>query len=372
MAVQQAIVTQGTTLYRLSDDRAWEQVNGITSFNGPNVSKNKIDVSTFASTRREYIYGLADEGDISMNAFFYPSDRVHRQIMAVDVPSHENRDWRLELSDGTAYEFSGNLTGAPISGEIDGAVAWSLTLSISGEPTWTFGSGVGTLTYTARNLVGDTNTFDTSLGVKDPYDGSYITRGRVHGIMYIDMKDTDLTETYFIDPFDSSLNISAASNLDFDSTTRRNWVWNSWGAKRNNVVKVYTEGVHYSMTLADGSALSTAKLSSILVYNKAKNGSRICLILSYNDAAGATGTALGKTTTFKFKLLPTVMEESTVVTKSIINGIDDPQTEIVGASKDIIIPFGAWQAKQTATTANGVTTYSLDYDKRYRIIDTAE
>lgn len=365
MAVQQAVVTQGTTLYRLSDDRAWERVNGITSFNGPNVSKNKIDVSTFASTRREYIYGLADEGDISMNAFFYPSDRVHRLIMTQDVPSHENRDWRLELSDGTAYEFSGNLTGAPISGEIDGAVAWSLTLSISGEPSWSFGSGVGSLTYTARNLIGDTNTFDRSLGIYDPFDGASITRGRIHGILYIDLKDVDFTSTHFIDPFDTSLDISAVTPApDYDSTTRKKWVENNWGAKRNNVIKVYTQGVHYSLTLAGGAALSTAKLSSLLVYDNSHPGTRLCLLINYDDTAGATGTALGKSTTFKFKLLPTITEEDTVVSQSIISGVDDPSADIVGASKDVFVQFGGYQAK----VENG----EVKYDKKYRILDFVE
>ena len=367
MAVQQAVVTQGTTLYRLSDDRTWEKVNGITSFNGPNVSKNKIDVSTFASTRREYLYGMTEEGDISLNAFFYPSDRVHRQIMSVDVPSHENRDWRLELSDGTAYEFSGNMTGAPISGEIDGAVAWALTLSISGEPLWTYGAGVGALTYTANNFVGDKNTFADTTGIVDPYDKAPITRGRVHGIMYIDLKDVDLTENYFIDPHATTANggfpanapavTTLASSQDYDSTTRRNWIKNNWGAS-----KVYTPDVHYSITLADGAALSTVKLSPLLVYQRkySKPGQRICLMLMYDDTAGATGTALNvNSAIFKFKLLKTAAGEgSDTGTQSIIAGIDDPTTEIVGAAKDITVQFGSYQAK--------VVDGAVSYDNKYR------
>lgn len=372
MAVQQAVVTQGTALYRLSDDRTWEKVNGITSFNGPNVSKNKIDVSTFASTRREYLYGMTEEGDISLNAFFYPSDRVHRQIMSVDVPSHENRDWRLELSDGTAYEFSGNMTGAPISGEIDGAVAWALTLSISGEPLWTFGAGVGALTFSAYNFVGDKNTFDATTGIVDPFDKALITRGRVHGYLRIALKDVDLTENYFIDPHATTANggfpanapavTTLASSQDYDSVTRRNWVKKNWGA-----TKVYTPDVHYSITLADGSALSTVKLSPLLVYKKnATNpGQEIILMLMYDDV-GSSGTALNvNSQIFKFKLLKTAAgQEEESGTQSIIAGIDDPTTEIVGAAKDIYVQFGSYQAK----VADGAVVY----DNKYRtFIQTA-
>ena len=367
MAVQQAVVTQGTTLYRLSDDRTWEKVNGITSFNGPNVSKNKIDVSTFASTRREYIYGLADEGDISMNAFFYPSDRVHRMIMTQDVPSHDNRDWRLELSDGTAYEFSGNLTGAPISGEMDGAVAWSLTLSISGEPTWTFGAGIGSLAYTYSDFVGDKNTFAADTGIKDPFDGAPITRGRVHGILYIDLKDVDITTTHFIDPHATEANggfgssapavTTLTSSQDYDSSTRKKWVTSNWGS-----TKVYTHGVHYSVTFADGTALSTAKLSPMLVYQKkyATPGARVCLLINYDDAQDATGTALNvNSQIFKFKLLKTAAASGNdSATQSIISGVDDPTADIVGAAKDITVQFGNYQAK--------VVDGAVSWDKKYR------
>lgn len=145
-----AIVTQGTKLYRGTGSGSgiiWDRVRGVSSFSGPNTSKSKIDVTSFDSNRKEYIYGIPDEGDISFTMFFYPNDPIHKAILKEDVPAHYNRPWRLELSDGTIYEFEGNISSAPLSGDMDAAVSWSLTLSVSGSADWAFSNDRASLTW---------------------------------------------------------------------------------------------------------------------------------------------------------------------------------------------------------------------------------
>mgnify|MGYP006991648420 CR=1 FL=1 len=154
-----AIVTQGTKLYRWSDagNGGWDRVRGVSSFSGPNTSKSKIDVTSFDSNRKEYIYGIPDEGDISFTMFFYPSDPVHKAIIKEDIPSAYNRAWRLELSDGTIYEFEGNLSSAPLTGNMDAAVTWNMTLSVSGSAEWRFANDLAALTWD-NDLVGNKST----------------------------------------------------------------------------------------------------------------------------------------------------------------------------------------------------------------------
>lgn len=155
-----AIVTQGTKLYRGHTTTAttvWDRVRGVSSFSGPNTSKSKIDVTCFDSTRKEYIYGIPDEGDISFTMFFYPTDNIHKTIIKEDVPAAYNRPWRLELSDGTLYEFEGNISSAPLTGNMDAAVTWNMTLSVSGTATWTFSSDIAAITWD-NSLVGNDTT----------------------------------------------------------------------------------------------------------------------------------------------------------------------------------------------------------------------
>lgn len=165
-----AIVTQGTKLFRGSvkegsADIVWDRVRGVSSFSGPNTSKSKIDVTSFDSNRKEYVYGIPDEGDISFTMFFYPSDSVHKAIVKEDVPASYNRPWRLELSDGTIYEFEGNLSSAPLTGNMDAAVTWNMTLSVSGTAEWVFSSDVASLTWD-NTLIGNDSTGAVSGDVK--------------------------------------------------------------------------------------------------------------------------------------------------------------------------------------------------------------
>lgn len=152
MAVaQNAIVAQKTKLYRGTEQSdgtlMWEKVNSVSGFSGPNTTKAKIDTTDFDSQRKAYLFGLPDEGDISFTMFFNPADATHRAIMQEDVPADYNRQWRMVLSDGTTYLFTGNVSGAPLAGNADGVVTWNLTITISGNADWLWKDLGATITW---------------------------------------------------------------------------------------------------------------------------------------------------------------------------------------------------------------------------------
>lgn len=134
-----AIVAQGSKLWRGAkegESSTWDKVNSVSAFSGPNTTKSKIDVTDFDSSRKKYVSGLADDGDIQFTLFFNPADATHRAIVQEDIPDPYGRAWRMELSDGTLYEFYGTVTGAPLSGSIDGVVQWTVTITVSGNADW--------------------------------------------------------------------------------------------------------------------------------------------------------------------------------------------------------------------------------------------
>ena len=143
MAQNNVVLSQGTSVYRGILQKGsgivlWNKINRVSAFSGPNATKEKIDVTPLHGEYTEYKYGPTDMGDIVFTIKFDSSDPIHRAIIETDIHSFENTPWKFILSDGTVFEFLGNVTGSPLSGSVDTVVEWSLTLTISGAPTWTW------------------------------------------------------------------------------------------------------------------------------------------------------------------------------------------------------------------------------------------
>lgn len=138
-----ALSTQGTKLYRGKGDttpgpETFELVTNLQDFSGPTTSRGEIDTTTLDSTAKEYILALKDHGEMTFNGLFAPTDMVQRAITG-DLNSNAPRNWKLTFSDGvTTAAFSGYVKGAPISGGVDAAVKYALTIRITGDITWTY------------------------------------------------------------------------------------------------------------------------------------------------------------------------------------------------------------------------------------------
>lgn len=143
MAQNNVVLSQGTSVYRGTLQKEsgivlWNKINRVSAFSGPNAVKGKTELTPLHGEYIEYEYGPVDMGDISFTIKFDPSDPIHRTIIETDIHSFENTPWKFVLSDGTIFEFLGNVTGSPLSGNIDAVVEWSLVLTISGAPSWSW------------------------------------------------------------------------------------------------------------------------------------------------------------------------------------------------------------------------------------------
>jgi hypothetical protein len=127
-----ALKTQGVIL-----KRAGVEVAEISGFNGPDGEAGEIDVTHLRSAAKEYLQGLANEGNITFTGFLAPSDSAQSGMRA-DRDAQVAGAYSLTLTDdpATVLSFSAFVKSFAISGAPDGAIALNVSMRITGAVTW--------------------------------------------------------------------------------------------------------------------------------------------------------------------------------------------------------------------------------------------
>lgn len=127
-----ALKTQGIIFKRNGSE-----VAEISGFNGPDGEAAEIDVTHLRSTAKEYLQGLADEGNISFTGFLKPSDSAQAGLRT-DRDAQVANTYSITLTDSpaTVLTFSAFVKQFAISAQPDGAVALNVSLRITGPVTW--------------------------------------------------------------------------------------------------------------------------------------------------------------------------------------------------------------------------------------------
>ncbi|MEU3600879.1 phage tail tube protein [Streptomyces sp. NPDC006798] len=107
----------------------------VTSVSGPGLSRNTIDVTTHQSPGAwmEFIGGLKDGGEVSIDVNYDPSD--HDALVA-DFNDPDPRSYRLLFPDPaqTTWTLRSILTGFEPSAPVDDKLSAALTFKVSGAP----------------------------------------------------------------------------------------------------------------------------------------------------------------------------------------------------------------------------------------------
>lgn len=126
------------------DPEDFSTIAEVKSFDGPSSNAPTIDVSSFDSVAVEKIPGLADSGEVQLGLNFIGSDAGQQQLQADHIDG-TSRNYRIVFNDDesqpTTVTFLASVTKFQPSGQTNAAYELSVTLTVSGNPTWSFAPG---------------------------------------------------------------------------------------------------------------------------------------------------------------------------------------------------------------------------------------
>ena len=109
------------------------EVKGI---DGPGGQTAEIDVTDLSSTAKEFVLGLQDEGDITLDMNYIPSNTQHALLRTLRGSGDEN-NFRISFTDSpvTTWTFGARVKGFSISNAVDNVTGLSVTLRVTGTIT---------------------------------------------------------------------------------------------------------------------------------------------------------------------------------------------------------------------------------------------
>lgn len=125
---------QNTTV-TFNDGAIAQVVGGVASFSFGDGEASDIDITTLASTAKEYRQGLQDFGNFSMELMRDPND-VGQNAMEVAKAAQATRECVITLPSGDIATFDAYVKSLSSSGGIDAVVTGSANLKVTGTIVW--------------------------------------------------------------------------------------------------------------------------------------------------------------------------------------------------------------------------------------------
>lgn len=144
----------GTTL-------TWNSVvvAGLTAVNGVNVMADMLDASTLASADyyKEYLPGMIDAGEISLEGLFDYTDTTGQHALLTDMNSRTSRTWLITFptSTGGTWTGSGYISNVYIGpANKYGLIPFAASIRPTGKPTFSVSASnnLSNLVFTTATL----------------------------------------------------------------------------------------------------------------------------------------------------------------------------------------------------------------------------
>lgn len=130
-----ALQSQGMTI-AISDEASPEvytTIAEVMSIDGPGGSASVIDVTDLSSTAKEKRAGLQDEGQVTFEINYIPTDTQHALLRTVRTAATV-RSFRIFFTDSpqTTWTFDALVLGFSVSNSVDDVTKASVTLEVTG------------------------------------------------------------------------------------------------------------------------------------------------------------------------------------------------------------------------------------------------
>jgi len=114
----------------------------VVGLGGPSISLDPLDVTNHSSVEgwKEFVGGLLDGGELTLEINFDPADGTHDSTTGLikDMTDRTVRNFQLVFSDtaNTTWTIPALVTGFEPAAPVDGKLSASVTLKVSGKPTF--------------------------------------------------------------------------------------------------------------------------------------------------------------------------------------------------------------------------------------------
>lgn len=111
--------------------QSWVEIGEVVDWGGPTGTASIIDMTNLQSVAKIKRMGLPDEGKFTLAINFQP-DEVGQLAVRAARTARAEKSFRITYSDLSTATFSGYVLGFTTSGSVDGKVAGSIDIEISG------------------------------------------------------------------------------------------------------------------------------------------------------------------------------------------------------------------------------------------------
>jgi hypothetical protein len=118
-----------------------QQIGEVVGWNGPSAAAGEIDITHLGSTAKEFLIGLSDWGNVSLDVNFLTTDTVQTSLLT-DMRSQTKRHLVIQLNDSTLevhqtrISAKGYVKNFAITGKVDNKISGSITVRLAGACTF--------------------------------------------------------------------------------------------------------------------------------------------------------------------------------------------------------------------------------------------
>ncbi len=133
-----AAIGHGSAFERSDDNTSggtFATVGEVLNIGGPGLAKDAVDATHMASPERwrEFISGLKDGGEVSVELSFDPDDATTTAALA-DCNSDVAGYYKVTFPDTTAWGFAAIATGLEVGVPLDDKMTATITYKLTGKP----------------------------------------------------------------------------------------------------------------------------------------------------------------------------------------------------------------------------------------------
>lgn len=113
------------------------EIAEVTNISAPSVSRDSIEYTSHSSAGgfREFMPGLKDGGEVSLDINWDPSNATHQSLYTQLNTGTANTAFSIVFPNAWEFNFNGHVTGFDATAPIDDRLTASVTIKVSGQPT---------------------------------------------------------------------------------------------------------------------------------------------------------------------------------------------------------------------------------------------